>query len=60
MQRDFTYVDDVVKDIGRPIRRPPQRRMRPGDVPVTYADVDDLVREVGFHLSTSIEDGIAR
>jgi UDP-glucuronate 4-epimerase len=34
--------------------------MQPGDVPATYADVDDLVREVGFRPSTSIEDGIAR
>ena len=34
--------------------------MEPGDVPSTYADVDDLMREVGFRPSTSIEDGIAR
>jgi UDP-glucuronate 4-epimerase len=34
--------------------------MQPGDVPETYADVDDLVRDVGFKPSTSIEDGIAR
>jgi UDP-glucuronate 4-epimerase len=34
--------------------------MQPGDVPATYADVDDLMREVGFRPSTSIEDGIAR
>lgn len=34
--------------------------MQPGDVPATYADVDDLVRDVGFAPQTSIEDGIAR
>lgn len=34
--------------------------MQPGDVPATYADVDDLMREVGFRPSTSIEDGVAR
>ncbi|HEX7789293.1 MAG TPA: NAD-dependent epimerase [Afipia sp.] len=34
--------------------------MQPGDVPMTYADVDDLMREVGYRPSTSIEDGIAR
>ena len=34
--------------------------MQPGDVPATYADIDDLKREVGFSPSTSIEDGIAR
>ena len=34
--------------------------MQPGDVLATYADVDDLMREVGFSPSTTIEDGIAR
>jgi len=33
---------------------------QPGDVPATYADVDDLARDVGFKPSTTIEDGIAR
>ena len=34
--------------------------MQPGDVPATYADVDDLIRDVDFKPSTSIEDGVAR
>lgn len=34
--------------------------MQPGDVLATYADVDDLVRAVGFKPNTSIEDGIKR
>jgi len=34
--------------------------MQPGDVPATYADVDDLARDVGFRPATSIEHGIAR
>jgi UDP-glucuronate 4-epimerase len=34
--------------------------MQPGDVPATYADVDDLMRDVGFKPSTPIADGIAR
>ena len=33
--------------------------MQPGDVPETYADIDDLVQEVGFKPSTSIEEGVA-
>jgi len=33
--------------------------MQPGDVPATYADVDDLVRDIGYRPQTSIEDGIA-
>jgi UDP-glucuronate 4-epimerase len=32
--------------------------LQPGDVPATFADVDDLVRDVGFKPQTSIEDGI--
>ena len=34
--------------------------MQPGDVPETCADVDDLMRDIGFRPSTPIEDGIAR
>jgi UDP-glucuronate 4-epimerase len=34
--------------------------MQPGDVPETYADVDDLIRDVGFRPGTPIEVGIAR
>ncbi len=34
--------------------------MQMGDVPATIADVDDLVRDVGFKPATRIEDGIAR
>ncbi len=32
--------------------------LQPGDVLATYADVDDLVKEVGFKPQTTIEDGI--
>jgi UDP-glucuronate 4-epimerase len=34
--------------------------MEPGDVPATFADVDDLMRDVGFRPSTTIEEGVAR
>lgn len=34
--------------------------MQPGDVPATYADIDDLTRDFGFHPHTGIEAGIAR
>lgn len=33
--------------------------LQPGDVPATYANVDDLIRDVGFKPATSIEDGVA-
>jgi len=34
--------------------------LQPGDVPDTYADVDDLVRDVGYKPTTPIEEGVAR
>ncbi len=34
--------------------------LQPGDVPETYADVDDLTRDVGFRPATPISVGIAR
>ena len=111
MQRDFTYIDDIVEGIIRVLDRPatpdpswsgaqpdpgtssapariynignhqPAQLMRfievleqalgkkaekklmplqPGDVPATYADIDDLSRDVGFTPATPIEEGIPR
>jgi len=40
-----------------------QRRllpMQPGDVHETYADVEDLTRDVGFSPSTPLAEGVAR
>ena len=34
--------------------------MQPGDVPATYADIEDLARDVGFRPVTTIEQGIGR
>lgn len=34
--------------------------MQPGDVPATYADVDDLMRDVGFKPATPIEEGVRK
>lgn len=34
--------------------------LQPGDVPATYADIDDLARNVGFSPATPIEEGIPR
>ncbi|MDA1016976.1 MAG: NAD-dependent epimerase [Planctomycetota bacterium] len=34
--------------------------MQPGDVPATYADVDDLIADVGFRPDTPLEVGIQR
>jgi UDP-glucuronate 4-epimerase len=98
MRRDFTYIDDVTRVIGRLIGHIPENDganapariynvgnhkpedllhvvsvlekelgrtatkdllpMQPGDVPATFADVDDLMRDVGFTPGTTIEKGI--
>lgn len=34
--------------------------LQPGDVPATFANVDDLIANVGFAPSTQLEEGIAR
>lgn len=34
--------------------------MQQGDVPITYADVDPLIQDVGFKPSTSIKDGVKK
>ncbi len=105
MQRDFTYIDDIIECILRlmpnapGIKKPDTSNaeapfkvynignnnpvelnrfiaaieaatgidakrnnlpMQAGDVPVTFADVDDLMHNVGFKPDTSIEEGIAR
>jgi len=110
MQRDFTYVDDIVEGVVRVIDNPPKGNpewdgMHPdpssspapykiynignnnpvklmdfieaienklgkkakknllpiqaGDVPSTYADVSDLIDDLGYQPKTSIEEGIS-
>ncbi|MGH8605751.1 MAG: NAD-dependent epimerase, partial [Gammaproteobacteria bacterium] len=34
--------------------------LQPGDVPDTYADVDDLVQDLGYRPSTTVEEGVPR
>jgi len=34
--------------------------IQPGDVPDTYADVDDLEQAVGFKPNTPIEEGVRK
>jgi len=54
---------EVVRLLERSIGKKAKREllpMQPGDVPATFANVDDLMREVGFKPSTSVADGVAR
>ena len=53
------FIEVLEKCLGRQA----EKRLLPiqaGDVPATYADVDDLMRDVGFQPATPIEEGIAR
>lgn len=50
-------VSELEKYLGKEARRE-LLPMQPGDVPETYADVDDLMRDVGFRPSTPVETGI--
>ncbi len=34
--------------------------LQPGDVPETYANVDDLIRDTGFKPNTDVKDGIKK
>jgi UDP-glucuronate 4-epimerase len=34
--------------------------MQPGDVPATEANIDDLIRDVGFKPATTVETGVGR
>lgn len=111
MERDFTYIDDIVEGVFRVIHKVPAGNpewrsdapdpatsycpyrvynignnnkeqllryievleqclgrkaeknflpMQPGDVPATYADVEDLVRDFGYKPGTTLEYGIGR
>jgi len=111
MQRDFTYIDDIIEGVVRIMAKIPEPDpkwngdrpdaatsfapcrlynignnhpvelmhfiealenclgekaeknllpIQPGDVPATYADVDDLMKVVGFKPDTPIEIGIKR
>ena len=111
MQRDFTYIEDIIEGVVRVMGRLPESDptwsgddpdpgtsytrykiynignhhpvelmefiaviekvlgkeakkefldLQPGDIPATYADVDDLIKDVGFKPSTPIEIGIKR
>ncbi len=53
------YIETLEKALGKTAKKN-MLPMQAGDVPATYADVDDLEREVAFKPQTSIEDGIGR
>ena len=55
---ELTHVVALLeKELGRPAIKD-MLPMQPGDVTETFADVGDVMRDVGFRPDTSIEDGI--
>ncbi|MFZ1985999.1 MAG: capsular biosynthesis protein CpsI, partial [Desulfatitalea sp.] len=52
---------DFIKEIETALGREAKKQfmdIQPGDVPATYADVDDLMRDVGFRPATPLSEGI--
>jgi len=53
------FIAAIETALGKTARKE-MRDLQPGDVPATYADIDDLVDDVGFKPSTPIDVGIRR
>jgi len=53
------FIDVIEKNLGKKAIKN-FMPIQPGDVPETYADVDDLIDVVGFKPTTTIEDGISK
>ncbi len=51
------FIEAIEKSLGKKAVKN-MLPIQPGDVPATYADVDDLVNDVRFKPSTSIQKGI--
>lgn len=54
---------EFIEVLERHLGRTAEKRLlplQPGDVPATYADVDDLAADVGFKPSTPLTEGIGR
>lgn len=55
----LTFIEVIETAMGKPAEKV-MLPMQPGDVPATYADVDDLMADVGFRPNTPLAEGIAR
>ena len=53
----MTFIETIEKALGREAKKN-FLPMQAGDVLATYADVEDLKRDVGFNPETSLSDGI--
>lgn len=55
----MTFIETIEKCLGRTAIKN-LLPLQAGDVPATYADVDDLMEDVGFKPATPVEEGIGR
>jgi len=53
------YIEVLEENLGRKAEKN-LLPLQPGDVPDTYADVDDLVEDVGYAPTTPVETGVRR
>ena len=51
------FISEIEKAIGKTAIKN-YMDIQPGDVPATYADIDDLIADVGFKPSTPLSEGI--
>lgn len=52
-------IETIEKCVGKTAKKN-MMPIQPGDVPATYADVDDLMNDVGFRPNTPLEVGLQR
>lgn len=55
----MTFIETIENAVGKQAIKN-MLPMQPGDVVATYADIDDLKRDVGFAPSTPLVEGVAR
>ncbi len=51
------FIEAIEKAIGKEAKKN-MLPIQPGDVPATWADVSDLIEDLGYKPNTSIEDGV--
>jgi UDP-glucuronate 4-epimerase len=51
------FIEEIEKALGKKAKKQ-YMDMQPGDVPATFADIDDLFNDVGFRPATSLSKGI--
>ncbi len=55
----MTFIETIEKTLGKKAKKK-LLPLQAGDVPATYADVDDLMEDVGFKPATPINEGIKK